>query len=77
MNIEVKKTVKPLDYNESMKILETRVNDVMLGKKNELLWILEHNTVYTAGSSAKDEDILNKNIKKSLPLVLAHKKVIF
>ena len=63
MNIEVKKTVKPLDYNESMKILETRVNDVMLGKKNELLWILEHNTVYTAGSSAKDEDILNKNIK--------------
>tara|TARA_B100000029_G_scaffold425886_2_gene434499 strand:- start:1039 stop:1656 length:618 start_codon:yes stop_codon:yes gene_type:complete len=63
MNIEVKKTVKPLDYNESMKILERRVNDVMLGKKNELLWILEHNTVYTAGSSAKDEDILNKNLK--------------
>ena len=63
MNIEVKNSVKPVDYNESMKILEKRVEDVLLGKKNELLWILEHNTVYTAGSSSNEKDVLNKNIK--------------
>jgi len=62
MDIEVKNSVKPVDYNESMKILERRVIDVSVGKKKELLWILEHNTVYTAGSSSVDEDVLNKDI---------------
>jgi lipoyl(octanoyl) transferase len=46
-----------------MKILEKRVNDVFLGNKRELLWVLEHSTVYTAGSSSREEDVLNKNIK--------------
>ena len=53
MTIEVKNSIKPVDYKKSMKILENRVNDVYLGKKNELLWILEHNSVYTAGASSK------------------------
>ena len=63
MKIEVKNSVKPLDYLESLKILETRVNDVLLGKKNELLWILEHKTVYTGGTSSNQKDLINKNIK--------------
>jgi len=63
MNIEVKISVKPVDYNKSMKMLEKRVHDVLLGKKRELLWILEHNTVYTAGKTAKDHHILDKSIK--------------
>ena len=63
MNIEVKNSVKPVDYIDSMKILEERVNDVFLGKKDELLWILEHNTVYTAGTSANKKDLIDKNIK--------------
>ena len=63
MSIEVKNSVKPVDYNESMVILDKRVDDVLSGKKNELLWILEHNTVYTAGSSSNHEDVIDKNIK--------------
>ena len=63
MNIEVKNSVKPVDYSVSMKILERRVEDVLLGKKNELLWILEHNTVYTAGTSSNEEDLIDKNLK--------------
>ena len=62
MNIEVKNTVKPVDYIDSMQILEKRVDDVFLGKKRELLWILEHKTVYTAGTSAKASDLLDKNL---------------
>ena len=63
MNIEVKNSVKPVDYIDSMKILENRVNDVFLGKKGELLWILEHNTIYTAGTSSKEEDLLDKDLQ--------------
>ena len=63
MNIEVKNSVKPVDYSYSIKVLEQRVKDVYSGKKNELLWILEHKTVYTAGTSSKDQDKINKKIK--------------
>ena len=63
MNIEVKNSVKPVDYTKSMKILERRVHDVFLGKKDELLWIVEHNSIYTAGTSSKNIDLLNKNLK--------------
>ena len=62
MNIEVKKTKKIVDYMDSMIFLENRVKEVNLGKKKELLWILEHNSVYTAGTSYKMKDILDKKI---------------
>ena len=62
MDIEVINSVKPVDYNKSMKILEKRVQDILLGKKKELLWIVEHNHIYTAGISSNDRDLLNKNI---------------
>ena len=63
MNIEVKNSEKPVDYIKSIQILEKRVDDVLEGKKNELLWIIEHNPVYTAGTSSKSEDLLDKKIK--------------
>ena len=63
MNIEVKNSVKSIDYSKSMQLLEERVNDVRVGKKGELLWILEHAPVYTAGTSSKSSDVLDKNIK--------------
>ena len=55
--------MKPIDYIRSINTLENRVNDVLLGKKNELLWILEHNTVYTGGTSSNQKDLINQNIK--------------
>ena len=62
MNIEVKNTIKPINYVESMKILEKRVQDVFFEKKEEFLWILEHKTVYTAGTSANEKDLKDKNL---------------
>ena len=62
MTIEVKNSVKPIDYLESMKILEQRAKDVFLGKKDELLWVMEHKSVYTAGVSSKNKDLLDKNL---------------
>jgi lipoyl(octanoyl) transferase len=63
MNIEVINTVKSIDYIKSMEILEKRVQDVFLGKKDELLWVLEHKPVYTSGTSSKKDDLLNKNLE--------------
>ena len=63
MNIEVKNSIKPIDYLLSIKTLEKRVLDVFSGKKNEFLWILEHNPVYTAGTSANKEDLLDRSLQ--------------
>ena len=63
MNIEVINNNKSIDYTKSMKILEKRVHDVYSGKKDELLWILEHRSVYTSGTSSKSSDLLDKNLK--------------
>ena len=63
MTIEVKNSIKPVDYLESIKMLEKRVEEVLLGRKSELLWILEHKTVYTGGTTSNQKDLINKNIK--------------
>ena len=63
MKFEIKKSVKLVDYDHAIKFLEKRANDVIRGKKQDLLWILEHRPVFTAGTSYKDTEILNKRIK--------------
>tara|TARA_B100000686_G_C16469126_1_gene801158 strand:+ start:203 stop:820 length:618 start_codon:yes stop_codon:yes gene_type:complete len=63
MKIEVKNSIKPVDYVKSIRFLEKRVDDVISGKKDELLWILEHKTVYTAGTSANEKELIDKNLK--------------
>tara|TARA_B100000787_G_scaffold1318_1_gene1012 strand:+ start:196 stop:816 length:621 start_codon:yes stop_codon:yes gene_type:complete len=63
MNIEIKKSIKPVKYANAMNILEERLLDINNNKKNELIWILEHEEIYTAGTSYKEEEILNKEIK--------------
>ena len=61
--MEVKKSLKPVNYIDAMNLLESRTVDVYNGKKEELLWILEHSSIYTAGTSAKDSEIIDKKIK--------------
>ena len=63
MNIEIKKSIKPVKYAVAIKLLEERLLDINNNKKNDLFWILEHEEVYTGGSSYKENEILNKNIK--------------
>ena len=62
MNIEVKNSVKLVDYTKSMQILEQRVQNVLSGKKDEFLWIIEHTPVYTAGTSSTNADLLDKRV---------------
>ena len=62
MNIEIKKSIKPIKYDEAMKFLEERLLDIHSGKKGDLIWILEHDEIYTAGTSYNENELINKNI---------------
>jgi len=63
MIIETKISKKPVIYKKAIKILENRITNILKNNKPELIWILEHNNVYTAGTSFKDSDIIDKSIK--------------
>jgi len=62
MSIEIKRSIKPVEYNEAMKILEERLENVANKDDKELIWFLEHNEIYTAGTSFNKSDILDKSI---------------
>jgi lipoyl(octanoyl) transferase len=62
MNIEIKKSIKPVKYVEAIKFLEDRLTDISAKKAKNLIWVLEHEEVYTAGTSYKQNEILNENI---------------
>ena len=63
MNIEIKISKKPVDYSKAVIFMEKRLDKIREGKARELIWILEHNEVYTAGSRSKKSEILDKKIK--------------
>ncbi len=63
MSIEIKKSEKPVIYEDAKKIMEDRLLNVDLNKSNELIWTLEHPDIYTAGTSYNENDILDKSIK--------------
>ena len=44
-------------------MMEERLINLNLNKSDELIWILEHPEVYTAGTSYDKNDILDKSIK--------------
>ena len=63
MNIEIKKSKKPVKYDRAIKLMEKRLLDIHEKKFRELIWVLEHNDIYTAGTSYKENEILDKSIK--------------
>ena len=63
MSIEIKKSEKPVIYEDAKKMMEERLLNVDQNKSNELIWTLEHPEIYTAGTSYDENDILDKSIK--------------
>ena len=61
MNIEIKISKKPILYQAAIDFLEERAFDIHLNKGRELIWILEHQDIYTCGTSGKDVELLEKN----------------
>ena len=62
MSIEIKRSVKPVDYNDAIQLLEKRLEKVINKSEKELIWFLEHNEIYTAGKNFNKSDILDNKI---------------
>ena len=62
MNIEIKKSQKPVKYEDALTYMEKRLVEIHQNKSNDLIWILEHEDLYTAGTSSKESEIIDKSI---------------
>ena len=62
MTIEIKRSIKPVNYLEAIKFLEDRVAKINKNQADELIWILEHPSTFTAGSSSNKTEVLDKSI---------------
>jgi len=63
MNLEIKKSVKPVKYSEAINLLEYRLKDIYENNGKELIWTLEHDEIFTAGTSYNENEIIDKSIK--------------
>lgn len=48
----------PVPYEQALAVMEERVAAIRAGTASELLWLLEHPPLYTAGTGARPEDLL-------------------
>ncbi len=59
---EIKISNSEVNYKEAVMYMESRVDAIINNKSKELLWFLNHNHVFTQGTSASKEEILNSNV---------------
>ena len=57
-NIEWRTSSELINYPDAIDFMENQVNEIHQGNAQEMVWLLEHLSVYTAGSSAKKQDLL-------------------
>ena len=50
-----------VEYPDALKAMDERVDSIQKGNAKELVWLLEHPPLYSAGTSAKPEDLLAPN----------------
>tara|TARA_B100001063_G_scaffold135203_1_gene126477 strand:+ start:4 stop:624 length:621 start_codon:yes stop_codon:yes gene_type:complete len=63
MNIEIKKSKKPVKYEDALNFMQERLMNLHTNNSKELIWFLQHNDIYTAGTSYNENEILDKSIK--------------
>ena len=60
--IEIKISNEEISYRESMLFMESKVREISKNHSKELLWFLSHNHIFTQGTSASDDEILNSKV---------------
>ena len=60
--IEVKISRNEINYDDAVMFMESKVENIHNNLCNELLWFLTHNHVFTQGTSAKNDEVLNSSI---------------
>ena len=62
MPIEIKKSQNPVKYEDAISFMEDRLKEIDLKKVDDLIWVLEHDHIYTPGTSYKENEIIDKSI---------------
>ena len=58
MPIEIKKSQNPVKYEDAISFMEDRLKEIDLKKVDDLIWVLEHDHIYTSGTSYNENDII-------------------
>ena len=61
-DIEIKISNNQINYEEAIRYMESRVDNIIKNQSKELLWFLNHNHIFTQGTSASNKEILNSNV---------------
>ncbi len=59
-DVEWLESASPVDFEPALNFMQDRVEKIINNQAQQLIWILEHPELYTAGISAKDSDLLTK-----------------
>ena len=62
MPIEIKKSQNPVKYEDAISFMEDRLKKIDLKKVDDLIWVLEHDHIYTSGTSYNENEIIDKSI---------------
>ena len=60
-SIELKQTDKFINYELALSNMQNRVDQIITKSQKEMIWFLNHNHMYTQGTSSSDQEILKKN----------------
>ncbi|MFK7838755.1 MAG: lipoyl(octanoyl) transferase LipB [Bdellovibrionales bacterium] len=66
--MEFKKSTDLVAYEDALEAMDVRVADIRAGEDVEQVWFLEHPSLYTAGTSAKHEDLLEESKSFGFPI---------
>ena len=59
LSVEWTVSTAPVGYRDAVDAMEARAAAIADGKAPELIWLLEHPALYTAGVSARSSDLLS------------------
>ena len=65
-NIKIRISDKNINYLEALKFMQKQVDDILYHNADELIWFLNHDHIYTCGTSANKNEIINKT---STPII--------
>ena len=68
-SFEIKISKNNINYALAIKLMQKRVENILCKREKELVWFLNHDHIYTCGTSAKKSEILKLNITSQIFVV--------
>ncbi len=69
-SFEIKISKHSINYASAIKLMQKRVENILCKREKELVWFLNHNHIYTCGTSAKKSEILHKT---NIPIIYTNR----